>query len=889
MFQRYVKKCGQTFLFSLWAGGAAMSASAAWNGAGVAGGSAAATNINDAANWSDGTVSGDFSTIVSNAALHLTSDYTATNGITFTDANSSLRHVTVSGTNALTLQGNVPGFASGTRHLFIPTNGSCTVRLGKGLTLKLPGDRYFSGNGTLFIDALVSGAGGVYPNYNYPYGYQPVIVLRNDSNTFTGAIGGDCGRIYFTSIADKGVPSALGAGTYIGLNNFHIYYNGSRSRFSNRNFSFMNGNVGVINNSACGGLNLTGTVSTSYKITGLNLGGVSTGENLITSTIKNNDASSYVKLSKLHSGTWRLTGNNTFTGNTNESYAVYLRGGTLLADYTNDVAGAGSNRLFLAGRNVEYSDARLVVLGKTGAGNTTWQELGTNGVGNNSHNVLAANGNGGGGTTVRLNSLYIPNDYAFFRMERSGTAAIGAADAFPADAGSVRTVNGMLMSYSGQRANLFVKDPDGRVGFAAQNDAFEFVRHTDTLALTESNGTKTDHLALGSDLTRTAGLNFSTLALDASSGAVTLDLGGYAFQTDNSALGRGILVNGSNPVTIRGGAHGAQSATYLHNYGTGKFTWALTNSSSCTLVSTGPGLTEITQSVLNTLIISEGVTRLTMARNYAEGALYVFGDGVLEIGADLNGAGAAGDFSRSAGSGAGQIYFVAGGGFSAYGADRTVNLGGAGGAVGWLQPEGKPLVLSSSHANATLILVNPISLSSYQREIRVRNGSAPIDARLTGKIYGVGPASLFKSGDGTLELTGKQDYFGDFSVIGGSLRLGADDVFAGGTNALVLSGATLDAGTGRNAFDTLELLSDSIIAAGNGSASLSFSDSSAKTWTGRLSITGKLGPTTLRFGTDGNGLTAAQLAAITCRGFSVRLDAQGYLLQNPPGTLISVR
>ena len=105
---------------------------AAWNGAGTAGGDPAATNINDAANWTDGAVSGDFGTIVSNAALFLSSDYTATNGLNFIEPVYALRHVSVSGTNILTAKGNVPGFPSGTRTVMLPTNASSTVTLKRG-------------------------------------------------------------------------------------------------------------------------------------------------------------------------------------------------------------------------------------------------------------------------------------------------------------------------------------------------------------------------------------------------------------------------------------------------------------------------------------------------------------------------------------------------------------------------------------------------------------------------------------------------------------------------------------------------------------------------------------------------------------------------------------
>jgi len=871
---------------------------AAWNGAGTAGGDPAATNINDSANWAGGAINGDFRSVLSNATLRLVSDFTFTNGVDLsTETPAIIRHLVIEGTNKLTLGNSyLPGYNPiYGRNLFLASNVYCTVTLSRGLTLDVPSTRIFGGNSTVFVDAKVTGAGGL--TFNYTGGPQPYTVLRNDTNSFTGGISGDGGTLHFTSIANKGVPSALGAGTWLSVNNYTIVYIGPRNSASNRDLTLQNAwSCYVRNDSASGGLSFTGSVSIAgYVHTGVNLGGISAGESLISGGIPNYDGITFwTRLEKMHSGTWRLTGKNTFTGWTNSAYNVAVSGGTLIADYMNDAVGAGSNRVFVAGRTVYYSDGRLVVRGKAGAGNTTWQDLGTNTVGNNSFNVLNVDGNGGDGTTVALREFYIPGENAFFRMERSGVATISATNVIPADVGSVRNINGLLMSCNGQRANLLVKDPDGRVGFAAQNEALGFIRHTGTLALTADNAEKTNHVALASDLTRTAGLNFSTLAIDASENAVTLDLGGYPFQTDNTAVGRGLLVNGNNPVVIRNGTHGGQTTTYLHNYGTGKLSWELVNNSGCTLVSAGPGLTEITQALSNSLYVIEGVTRLTAAKSYTEGTILIYGNGVLEIGADLDGGDSSTSFSRTLGTGTSQVYFYAGGGFSAYGADRTVNLGGNGTSTlywnsGGFLAEGKPFILSSPHANATVTVLNPIYLYYRIREIRVQNGSAAIDARLSGKISGYSVAGLVKSGAGTLELTGKQDYRGDCSVIGGGLRLGADDVFAGGTNALVLSGATLDAGTSRNTFNTLELLTNSVIEAGDGSARLAFADSSYKVWTGSLTINGKLAATTLRFGTDGKSLTAAQLATITNRDRPVSLDDQGYLHQIPGGTMFFLK
>jgi autotransporter-associated beta strand protein len=882
---------GRTVMIALAVGGMALWSQAAWNGAGTAGGDPAATNINDTANWSGGIIDNSFVSIVSNVDLTLTSNHTTTNGFNLVDPDKVLRHITFSGTNTLTLDGLVPGYTSSyTRTLFLPSNTASTVTFKKGLKISISsGDRYFTGNGLLFADAQIIGAGSFISGYRG--GQQPWIYLRNDTNTFSGRIDGDAGNLHFTSVADKSKPSAFGAGTSISVNNYTIVYVGARDSRSNRDLSLLNGGCTIRNDSACGGLDLTGSVYIGQWVnTDLFLDGISTGEALLAGVLKDYGYDTvllknlYTKLDKRHSGTWRLTGKNTFTGIPTSGTHIGLAGGTLIADYTNDVAGAGSNRVFAAGRNVAYSDAKLVIRGKTGAGNTTWQSFGTNTVADSTMNVLVIDGNGGDGTAVVWDTLAMSGGIGLLRVEKAGNASLVVTNAFSAASGTVRPVNGVLMAASGTRSDILVQDSDGRVGFASQDAALEIVRNPDTVALTADNGTASDHTALSSSLTRTAHLAVSTLTIDASANDVTLDMAGRTFQTNGNAVGRGVAVYGSHAVTVQGGAHGAQSSTFIHNYSTEKLTWALTNG-TCAYVNAGPGLTEFTQGLAQNLYIAEGTARLTAARNYTEGLIYLFGNGVLEIGADLNGS-TAGDFTRTSGSSPGQISFASGGGFSAYGADRTVNIGGASGTFNWHQ-DGKPLIFSSPSANATLIFQNPVSLSSRNREIRVQDGSADIDARLTGKIFGAAAAGVNKTGAGTLELTGRQEYWGAISVVSGGLKLGADTVFAGGTNALVLGNATLDAGVSANAFKSLELLSDSTLRLDAGAATLSFADCSDRIWTGTLNVDGKLGPTTLRFGTDANGLTPAQLVCLSkSGGGSLYLDQQGYLRQFPRGTLL---
>lgn len=140
-----------------------------------------------------------------------------------------------------------------------------------------------------------------------------------------------------------------------------------------------------------------------------------------------------------------------------------------------------------------------------------------------------------------------------------------------------------------------------------------------------------------------------------------------------------------------------------------------------------------------------------------------------------------------------------------------------------------------------------------------------------------GTGSLVKTGNGTLTLSGANNYTGTTRVASGTLALGASDVLP--NTALTLGNATLETATFSDSFGTLTVTAGAKIHLGQGSA-LAFSNSSAMNWSGgSLNITGSFVPgSSLRFGTTSGSLTPAQLSLITCSGFtSFALNSSGYL------------
>jgi autotransporter-associated beta strand protein len=132
---------------------------------------------------------------------------------------------------------------------------------------------------------------------------------------------------------------------------------------------------------------------------------------------------------------------------------------------------------------------------------------------------------------------------------------------------------------------------------------------------------------------------------------------------------------------------------------------------------------------------------------------------------------ASGDFTRGLGSGAHQVRFTNNGGWAAYGGDRVVNLGGAGGLVTWgADFFGSQLNLGASSATHTVDFQNPINLeTAVVRTVLVEDGPAALEARMSGIISGGAGGNLNKIGSGKLLLSGVNTYVGLTTVTQGTL------------------------------------------------------------------------------------------------------------------------
>jgi fibronectin-binding autotransporter adhesin len=227
------------------------------------------------------------------------------------------------------------------------------------------------------------------------------------------------------------------------------------------------------------------------------------------------------------------------------------------------------------------------------------------------------------------------------------------------------------------------------------------------------------------------------------------------------------VLQGNGNITL-GGAISGPGRVSSSTTGTGVRTLAVANSYT--------GVTNVTG----------GVLRLNDVNSIPGGIGVTGGVANLNMTGGILGLGN-GNLTRSPGTGVDQIQLtLSGTGFAAYGADRSVNLGGASASLTFgdtgffFGVTGNPtLVLSAPSATHTLDFQNPVVLTGI-KFFRVDNGSADVDARLSGAI--TGSTSFSKAGAGTLELTNTGNAWTSTTFIdSGTLRLGADNVIPGGT------------------------------------------------------------------------------------------------------------
>jgi fibronectin-binding autotransporter adhesin len=373
--------------------------------------------------------------------------------------------------------------------------------------------------------------------------------------------------------------------------------------------------------------------------------------------------------------------------------------------------------------------------------------------------------------------------------------------------------------------------------------------------------------------------------LGASSGSLTFGGGTLAF-TNNVAGSRAIVMSSAG---IFSGAFGYTMEESGVVSGNGN----LTVTGSGTLILSGSG-----SNGTGTTTLTSGVLSLRGTVSLGSGNLTIT-SGVLELGN--------GNFTRALGAAAGQVNMSAtgGAGFAAYGADRTVNLGGSGATVTWgsgnFVASGQPLYLGTPTADHMIDFQNPINLNAGTRTISVTDGvGTGIDAKISGVISGAGASNLVMNSvgispwnPGTLLLSnGNNSYAGTTTVIAGTLLLSANATGTAGNTVLGSGASDILIGNTSGTFSA-GLLTDAAVTisrniraqSGNtGAISIGGYTANASTFSGNIF----LGTDAIATG-KGVTLTAASGGTVTFSGIiqdPTGVTTRGVLTKDGAGTVV---
>ena len=300
-------------------------------------------------------------------------------------------------------------------------------------------------------------------------------------------------------------------------------------------------------------------------------------------------------------------------------------------------------------------------------------------------------------------------------------------------------------------------------------------------------------------------LNFgnTTTGLAAGSIAVsgTVQSGSITFATGSGAIAlSGGVINLTGTATVAG-------PSITVNNAADSISSDLTGAAASTLAGlTKAGTGALTLSgndtYTGTTSLSAGILILNSATAIPGGIATTGGTGGLSFNGGALGL-ASGDFTRSS-SGAtqnvvGQFASSANTGawWAAYGADRIVNVGGAGASQSWFN--GKPINFGYATATNMVTLANAMNVTTVTRPVVVIRGTGPVDGRFGGVVAenaGV-LAGMSVTGTGILAVTGNSTFTGNIiantgsTVVANSLaNSGSASPIGQGTYGVTLNGGT---------------------------------------------------------------------------------------------------
>lgn len=635
---------------------------------------------------------------------------------------------------------NTGGYVFGNNFIFGSATADSKVILQNNVNLNSTGGRTITVNAGIGGDAATSVEfTGVVRNVSLSAQQirkngDGMLILSNAASSFDGQVLINAGTLSFATITNVGGGnSSLGAASTAANGTIKIGSSGTAGRLlytgtgsTTDRIIDLAGTTGgaTLDQSGTGLLLLTGGITaTGTGTKALTLQGSTAGTGEISGSIVN-PSSGVVSLVKGGSGTWTLSGANTFSGDTK------INDGTLSL----------TNNLALQNSAFDTSGAGFLSVGVT---TPTFGGL------KGATNLATAISSGYGSiTSLTLN----PGTGA--NVSYSGVIANGAAGMSLIKTGAGNQTLTGANTYSGgtnvSQGSLTLDGGDNRL--------------LSTGAVVLGSAGTTGKLVLGG--TSVSNQTLTSLSTTGLGGSV---VGGNAA---NSLLTLNITSGTSTFAGTLGGAGTNENKLSLTKAGAG--TLNLTGTSN-----TYAGLTNVIDSgVLDVGTISSGALSANSGLLLGSATLTSGNYGILQGNGSFTRA-----LSQNATPGAGQVAGAAGG-FAARGGDLTVNFGGAGAQIGLNQSLaifGNNFIFGSSTADSKVILINSINLNSGgvdgTRIFTVRAGVGGAEAT-SAELRGVvsdGPFAngIVKAGDGMLVLSAANTYTGPTTITAGLVAVAA--------------------------------------------------------------------------------------------------------------------
>jgi fibronectin-binding autotransporter adhesin len=739
------------------------------------------------ANWSTGTnwagtapVSNDALIFAGNTNLITNNDITGLTVLVGTTPASAIAFTNASNATggAFTLAGNTITLG-GPINTTAMTTGTLVDTISLQLDLIANRTITTATNHGLIMSGLVNDTSGTNSAGITKVGVA-TLLLSNDSNNFT-TLTIQQGSLSATSIEPSGIVSAIGVGSTITMGNTStegiFTFTGTVAPIGNINraIALANSTIGarINNNSTTVPLVFNGTFSaagTSSRT--FTLGGTNTGANDFQNILVD-PGGGVLTVAKGDAGIWRLSGANTYTGQTN------INGGTLNVA---TIADSGSSNLGLGTLIRIGNTSTTGILNYTGTGTTTSRTVT---IGNNSGTPATGdtggatiNNNGSGAlvfTAANFNTTGLTGSLATSRTLTLGGANTGANE-----------IQGVIADGLAAMKTNLLKAGNGTWMLSGANTCTGTTTiNAGTLKLGASNVLPNTAVTIGA----TGAATTSTLDLNGFSETITSLTLGRSPTTVAGAMPNVANTGGGSPVLTLGGALtyiagsvGFENgqATISANIDTGgagrniivgdgsaavDLVIAGAISGTGSLTKQGSGVLQLSGANTNTgnLIIQDGTVKLGASNVLTD----TFG---ISVGNNASVAGAT--FDLSGFSDTVTTLTLGASAPTAVGLTHSIiNTGG----TGVLQINGALTYNAGAVGfnNGTATISASIDLNGALRNFNINDSDQAVqDVIISGVIQNsTGTAGIGKNNAGTLVLSGANTYNGNTNVNAGTLEL----------------------------------------------------------------------------------------------------------------------